>query len=1001
MSRGVAYRQRVAAGFALVLAARVASGEVATDGSLGPAQGIAAVSNEYSITDTLGRYGDESQTASLFHSFSLFDVEEGRTASFSALRTPERVIVRVTGGSISQIDGRLRTTEGAAGADLFLLNPSGVTFGPRASLDLRGSFHVSTAERLHFVSGPDFDATSSAPDAALSIAAPSAFGFLGSAPAPINFSQTSGLSLPVGETFSAIGGPVRLTGSNRPGIRIPSGRIQLAAVDHRADVPLDLASFGGAALEAAVAADEIPDVTIEQGFNLDVSGDFAAAGPAGQVVIRGGSLLVAGSRIDATHRSAQAASAPAIDIQMANGVDVRSGARFTSQGFLGAGRGADVVIEAGLVQVRDAGTLVQTQTLGSAAGGDLRITADAIEVSGGGSLLSLAAGSGPGGGLVLVAAQGVRVFDGGSLQSSTTAAGEGGRIFVAATTVDVTDAGLIVSEAKAGGSGGDIVIEADRVFVSNETDRPAPAAIATLALASGAGGDLTLSVRELELARGGSVSTRTDAAGAGGNLTVQGAGESLTVQEADRVLVVGVDAAGRRASLRATTNPGSAGPGGWLMLGARVVELGNGGQISTLTQGTGDAGSLTIDASERLTVSGGANGASIISADSRVVGEITPIPGGAGDLSVHTGSLELRAGGQISASTEGARNSGRIRITADSVVVSGSDPAFGNASGVFSRSNADFVGGGDAQGIEIAATGDVILSQRGTLSSSTVATGDAGTIDVNAGGRIMLEDGAEISARAEGDSTGNGGSIELKADGGIFLSGDSSILAESQGSGLAGDVTLQAGPRLELRDSSIKTEAGSGSGGRITIHAAEIVWLRNSSLLTSVLEGEGGGGDIVIDPEFVVLDGHHDSHILANAKRGAGGNISITAGTFFKTPGSTVDASSTLGIDGSVSIVAPDTDVTSGITTLPSVFLDATALLRNACSAASGEGGSFVVSTRPGLPISPDAPLTAFAGAVTAAGIANATPASHAAARVALAGEYRARGCGRAREEVL
>ena len=612
MGRGVAYRQRAAAGFALVVAARVASGEVATDGSLGPAQGIAAVTNEYRITDDLGRYSDNG--ASLYHSFSLFDVEAGRTASFSATRTPERVIARVTGDSISQIDGRLRTTEAAVGADLFLLNPSGITFGPGASLDLKGSFHVSTAERLHFVSGPDFDATSSAPDAALSTAAPSAFGFLGSAPAPINFDQTSGLSLPAGETFSAIGGPVRLTGNNRPGIRIPSGRIQLAAVDHAADVPLDLASFGGAALEPAVAGDDIPDVALEQGFNLDVSGDFAAAGSAGQVVIRGGSLLVAGSRIDATHRSAQAASAPAIDIQMVHGVDVRSGARLTSQGFTGAGRGADVV----------------------------------------------------------------------------------------------------------------------------------------------------------------------------------------------------------------------------------------------------------IDATERLTVSGGANGTSNISADSRVIGEITPIPGGAGDLSVRTGSLELRDGGQISASTEGARNSGCIRITADSVVVSGSDPAFGNASGLFSRSNADFEGGGDAQGIEIAATGDVILSQGGTLSSSTVATGDAGTIDVI-----------------------------------------------------------------------------------------------------------------------------------------AGGNVSITAGTFFKAPDSSVDASSALGIDGSVSIVAPDTDVTSGVTTLPSVFLDATTLLKNACSATSAEGGSFVVSTRPALPMSPDAPLTAFAGAVTAAGSANARPASQVAASVVLAGENRARGCGRTREEVL
>jgi hypothetical protein len=148
-----------------------------------------------------------------------------------------------------------------------------------------------------------------------------------------------------------------------------------------------------------------------------------------------------------------------------------------------------------------------------------------------------------------------------------------------------------------------------------------------------------------------------------------------------------------------------------------------------------------------------------------------------------------------------------------------------------------------------------------------------------------------------------------------------------------------------------------------------------------------------------VLD---QSRIEAKADTGEGGNISITAGTFFQSPDSVLDASAgPAGIDGTVSIVAPDTDVTSGITTLPSVFLDATALMRNACSAASSEGGSFVVSTRAGLPPSPDAPLTAFAGAATAASIANATASSQAAVRVAQAGEFRARGCGRAQGEVL
>jgi hypothetical protein len=60
-----------------------------------------------------------------------------------------------------------------------------------------------------------------------------------------------------------------------------------------------------------------------------------------------------------------------------------------------------------------------------------------------------------------------------------------------------------------------------------------------------------------------------------------------------------------------------------------------------------------------------------------------------------------------------------------------------------------------------------------------------------------------------------------------------------------------------------------------------------------------------------------------------------------------------------------------------------------------------VVSTHPGLPASPDALLVAFDAGGPPAGVAQAAPAREQAARVALAREYRARGCARAREEVL
>jgi len=53
------------------------------------------------------------------------------------------VISRVTGGTRSEIDGSLRST--ISGADVWLLNPSGVVFGEDAQLGVRGSFHAGSA----------------------------------------------------------------------------------------------------------------------------------------------------------------------------------------------------------------------------------------------------------------------------------------------------------------------------------------------------------------------------------------------------------------------------------------------------------------------------------------------------------------------------------------------------------------------------------------------------------------------------------------------------------------------------------------------------------------------------------------------------------------------------------------------------------------------------------------------------------------------------------------
>ncbi|NEQ52056.1 MAG: filamentous hemagglutinin N-terminal domain-containing protein, partial [Leptolyngbya sp. SIO3F4] len=91
--------------------------------------------------------GGTVRDSNLFHSFQDFNVEGGRGVYFNPQNGILTILTRVTGGNISNIDGTL----GVFGsADLFLLNPTGIVFGPNAQLDISGSFVGSTAESIFF-----------------------------------------------------------------------------------------------------------------------------------------------------------------------------------------------------------------------------------------------------------------------------------------------------------------------------------------------------------------------------------------------------------------------------------------------------------------------------------------------------------------------------------------------------------------------------------------------------------------------------------------------------------------------------------------------------------------------------------------------------------------------------------------------------------------------------------------------------------------------------------
>lgn len=942
-----------------VLLATVGSGhglalaDVEFDGSIGAAGAAPTRSDPGFSIDYLIPYDERTPEAmrfgarrgtNLFHSLDRIDLLATERATFQAidgsgnpLSGIERVIARVTSGDPSLIEGVLRSEvmrDATSGADLFLINPAGITFrgqgGLRSQLDLPGSFTASTANFVRFDDGTSLATGSAAPPASLSTAPITGFGFVASPPGTsgaVRFEATEPFEVAPGETLRVVARDIVVT--DESALLARGGDLLLAAVgDAAIDVPIDVASWS----PAGAPPGGFGEIIVEAFSEVRATDPITPNGPQGRVVLRGGRLVVDDSTLEAGGNEGTATLA--IDAVLSESIQARQDARLQVRGLPAAGIGG-ALLSAPLVEVSDTATFVGVRNINT-EGGTFLVEADTLRVSDGATLGTQAFGTGPGAPLVIDAGR-VEVAPGGSIQSRAFGSGTGGRIQIDASEV-VVDAGAISSVPGASGSGGDIAVTAELVHVVQLGSISADTATSQDA------GNISVTADRISLESGGQIRSITEAAGNAGNLDIEAA-ESLSIIGAGGVGPSGVLA---RSSNTATGN------GGNIRIDAPVVELEGDATISARSLGTGNAGGLTIENADLVRVRANADGIAEISARSFNGTD-------AGSLRIEADRIEVLGGGQITASTLGTSPAGGLDIMAGDLVVQGQN-ASGNASGVLSQSNAFSLSGGDAGDVTIALTGNLTVSDGGEISARSRGGGEAGSVEITVDGDIDINDGGSINAETNrGTATPPGGNISLAAEGDVRILRGGSITARSVGDQDAGNISILAGRHLVVTDSAITTDVDEmagpeAAGGRIALEGDASVALLRSRVTTSVQgrDGDENGGDIDIGDAFVIVN---QSEVLARAVFGDGGNIRIVASNYLESADSIVDASSEFGVDGTVVVEAPDTQLKSELDRLPSRFLDASTLLREHCAARVAGRGSFVIAGAEGRPASPEAPL--------------------------------------------
>ncbi|OKH59303.1 two-partner secretion domain-containing protein [Scytonema sp. HK-05] len=841
--------------------------------------------------------GGTTAGTNLFHSFQQFSVPTGGEAFFNNTLGIQNIISRVTGGSISNIDGLIRTL---GKANLFLINPNGIVFGPNARLNIGGSFFASTANSINFADGTKFSATPSQDLPLLTITAPIGLN-MGSNPGPIlvkgpghdinyeNIVKTgprppintsvTGLQVKEGQTLALVGANVSLEGGV---LKSPSGRIEIGSVSSNGVVSL---------------------VPVPEGWKLGYEGitsfgdiQFSQKTFVNATGVGGGSIAVAGNNINFTEQS----------ILLADTLGDRNGGEISivgeniginqsniSSNTFSSGNAGQIKLDANNITF-DNNSSASIQTLGKGDAGNINILANSFQLLEKSALNSNTEENSTGNaGDININVAGSMVSKSAGITTDTSGTGNAGKINIYANSFQMENLGVF-SRVVNTGKPGEINVNVADSFVIKSSN------INTDTYGTGDAGKINITANSFKLEESGIKSSTTqNSTGNAGEINIQVAG-SLEIPKDVGIITTtsGTGDAGKiniyansfqleNSGLKSSTEGNSTGNAGEINIQVANSFVINSAGISTNTSGTGDAGKINIQVAGPMVI----NRAGISTNTSGT--------GDAGQITVTAESLKINPG-EIVATSNGSGNAGNLSVRTKTLVI---DNVIGNQAGLRVESTGD----GNAGTLEIVA--DTIQLDNQSRIDATTTSGNGGDLRLDVANLLLVRRGSQISATAGTDQKGgNGGNITINAPEGFIVA-------------------------VPNENSDITANAFNGTGGKININSLGIFNFTQRSR------------------EDLVRELKTDNPSELNTQK-----LSTNDITAFSLTNPT--------LSGQVSINTPDVDPSKGLLELPIVLTDTLGLIADtgcagvASTDSDTQKSNFTITGRGGLPPSPYEPLS-------------------------------------------